>query len=126
MYILENCPLNSKKVYHQQLKKCFTYERDIVLLPLSFKTKNKSKITIPRSRDVLADNHLIGRIVLESLMSEEEIFDEIRNVFREAMGSKDDFDVIILQHTAGKSKALMIPALTDSYKWTAASVAGKK
>ena len=116
-----------KNVSSTVKRKCnFTYERDILLLPASYRTsKNKSKVIIPRSRDMLADNSLIGKIVLESSMSEEEIFDEIRSVFKEAMGNKSDFDFTILQHTGGKSKTLTILAVTDNYTWTAASVAGK-
>ena len=48
-------------------------------------------------------------------MSEEEIFDEIRSVFREAMGGNNDLNITILQHTGGKSKILTIPVVSDNY-----------
>ena len=42
-------------------------------------------------------------------MTEEEIFAEIRNVFKKPMGNNDDFRFSILQHTGGGSKTLTIP-----------------
>lgn len=58
-------------------------------------------------------------------MSEEEIFKEIRSVFRTPMGFDDEFQFIILQSTGGETKELMVPELSASYRWTAAAVAGR-
>lgn len=58
-------------------------------------------------------------------MSEEEIFDEIRSVFRVPMGENSSFSFDVLQPTGGKRKELIIPALSSSYKWTASSIVPK-
>jgi hypothetical protein len=55
-------------------------------------------------------------------MSEDDIFDEIRSVFKGPMrGNKFS----ILQGTGGSSKTLVIPSLSSSYQWTASAVAPK-
>ncbi|XP_019862007.1 PREDICTED: G2/M phase-specific E3 ubiquitin-protein ligase-like [Amphimedon queenslandica] len=58
-------------------------------------------------------------------MSQEAIFDEIRDVFKKPMRNNSNFKFIILQPTGGGSKSLTIPALSESFVWTAASLAGK-
>ena len=67
----------------------------------------------------------MGRILLTSEMSEEYIFAEIRSVFNTPMGGKMDFQFEILQSTGGKTKTLVCPALSSTYKWTAGSLAPK-
>ena len=54
-------------------------------------------------------------------MDEEDVFDEIRSVFKSPM----QFRFTILQTSGGDSKSLMVPELSSSYKWTAAAIAGK-
>ena len=106
--------------------KIFSCDRDIICLP-NYMRKGES-IQIPRNqktREFLGRNGLIGKIHLESSMTEEEIFLEIRSVFQNAMGSSKTFAFEILQHAGGSSKMLTVPALSLSFKWTASCVASK-
>ena len=107
--------------------KIVVYERDIILLPPSYIPDSMDgKITIPRGdREILASNSLIGKIALQSTMSEDEIFDEIRDIFQGPMKNNKEFNFVILQPTGGGSKNLMIPAVSKHFQWTASSVAGK-
>ena len=57
------------------------YDRDIVCLPNSMLVDGR--VTIPRYREELASNRIIGKIRLYSSMTESEIFLEIRSVFHE-------------------------------------------
>ena len=54
--------------------------------------------------EYLARNGLIGKIWLQSSMSEEEIMNEIRSMFAD-----DGFVFHILQSSGGSSKSLMAP-----------------
>ena len=103
-------------------ERVYTYDRDIVCLPQSYAGKI---IPIPRNREVLSRAGLVGKITLSSNMSEEEIFDEIRSVFRGPMGKSSDFPFEILQSTGGNSRSLTIPAVSSNFKWTAGAVASK-
>ena len=113
-------------------KKCgnqrvYTYDRDIICLPKSHIGKD-GLVKIPRKksmRDYLAMNHLIGKIRLNSDMSEGEIFQEIRSVFDGPMAGADNFPFRILQTCGGGSKTLSTPVLSSSFKWTANAVAGR-
>ncbi len=70
---------------------------------------------IPRKqsvRDFLAKNGLIGKIHLESWMSEDEIMSEVRSVFKVPMSNSATFLFEILQPTGGSSKTLTIPSLS--------------
>ena len=58
-------------------------------------------------------------------MSEEDIFDEIRSVFKGPMGGNKNFKFNILQGAGGSSKTLVIPSVSSSYQWTASGVAPK-
>ncbi len=114
--------IKSKKV------KIFTYDRDIICLPNYMKKGDSEGIIISRNqkaRDFLGRNSLIGKIHLESSMTEEEIFSEIRSVFQNAMKGSKTFSFEILQHAGGSSKILTVPALSSSFKWTASCVASK-
>ena len=70
-------------------------------------------------------NKLVGKIQLQSDMSEAQIFNEKRSVFRSPMGCDDEFSFTILQQSGGGSKFLMVPELSSSYKWAAGDVAGR-
>ena len=70
-------------------------------------------------------NKLVGKIQIQSHMSEAEIYSEIRSVFKSPMGCDDEFPFTILQQSGGGSKFLMVPELSSSYKWTAGTVAGR-
>ena len=67
----------------------------------------------------------MGKIHLTSSMSEPEIMNEIRSVFKKPMKSNPNFPFKVLQPTGGSSKGLSIPALSSSFKWTASAIAGK-
>ena len=71
------------------------------------------------------EDGLVGRICLTSDMSEDDIFKEIRSVFRGPMEDNEYFKFNILQSTGGSSKTLVVPALSSSYEWTASAVAPK-
>ena len=83
------------------------------------------RVTIPRYREELASNGLIGKIRLYSSMTESEIFDEIRSVFRGPMSDNIDFRFTILQSAGGGSKSLIVPALSPTYQYTASAAVGK-
>ena len=104
----------------------FVYDRDIICLPKQY--TSDSLIRLPRKkedRQFLVSNRLIGKIQLRSDMKEKEIFKEIRSVFRTPMGFDNQFQFRILQSTGGETKGLMVPGLSESYKWTASAVAGR-
>ncbi len=103
-----------------------TYNRDIICLPMRYLPKSlKSNVKIPKDRSELSRCGLIGKITLSSNMTQEEIFNEIRSVFRTAMGENKEFSFDVLQLTGGKSKDLTVPALSPSYNWTASSIVPK-
>ena len=104
-------------------QKLFTYDRDIICLPMSH--AEGSAIKIPKSRMDLAKNGLIGKIRLTSMMTEEMIFDEIRSVFRGPMNGNTEFLFEVLQPMGGTSKCLAIPSLSNSFKWTASAIVPK-
>ena len=104
-----------------------TYEREILCQPRSFGTE-KGIIDIPQKQwqhTFLAVNKLIGKIMLVSSMSEDEIFSEIRSIFRKPMQGSKSFTFKILQQTGGNTRCLMVPEVSESYQWTAAAVAGR-
>ena len=74
-------------------KRHTTYERDIIL-PSSFTAQQEStgKISIPRKeRDYLASKSSIGKISLDSSMNQDDISDEICDIFKSPMKNKKDF-----------------------------------
>ena len=109
--------------------KIYTYDRDIICLPSSYvgSTVIPGTIAIPRSprmREFLGKNLLIGKIRLNSLMSQDSIFQEIRSVFSHPMNKDSLFPFKILQPAGGNSKSLMVPSLPVLYGlpvllWTA-------
>lgn len=105
----------------------FTYDRDIICLPRSFRTPS-GLIPIPRQRDkreFLAVNKLIGKIRLTSEMSEKCILKEIRSLFKLPMDDDSDFQFEFLQQSGGGSKSLNVPVISSTFKWTASAVCGK-
>lgn len=102
------------------------YERDIVCLPRSF-TKH-GIIDIPRKKSVrqlLAINKLVGKIQIDSAMSQSDIFREVRSVFSAPMGGDNFFQFKVLQSAGGDSRNLVLPQLSSSYRWTPSAFAGK-
>lgn len=53
------------------------------------------------------------------------MLDEIRSVFHTQVNDDPFFEFRILQATGGTSKSLTILAVSSSFKWTAAAIAGK-
>lgn len=104
-------------------ERLLTYNRDIVCLPKSY--GQSTTINIPKSRAELGNNGLIGKITLNSSMSEEEIFSEIRSVFRVLMNHNNNFSFQVLQPMGGSNKSLTIPAVSYSFKWTASTIVPK-
>ena len=117
--------ISKKKATSRQtlLTRSITYDRDIICLPRSY--GKSANIPIPRSRVQLAKNGLIGKIRLTSDMTQDDIFDEIRSVFRGPMDGSTTFRFDILQPAGGQTKSLTIPALSGSYKWTASAIVPK-
>ena len=66
---------------------------------------------------------ILGKIHLSSDMSENEIMEEIRSVFRQPF-PVEDFFFDILQPSGGNLKSLVAPSLSSSCVWTASAVAG--
>lgn len=104
-------------------EKLLKYNRDIICLPKSY--GQSTTIAIPKSRAELGKNGLIGKIALDSSMSEDEIFNEIRSVFRGPMNHNNNFAFKVLQTMGGSNKSLTIPAVSHSFKWTASTIVPK-
>lgn len=83
---------------------------------------------MPRKKSVrlaLAINKLVGKIQLNSSMDEEDIYQEIRSVFRAPMNYNDHFEFKVLQTSGGDSRSLVVPQLSSSYRWTAGAICGR-
>ena len=104
-----------------KFEKIITFSRDIICLPMRYGCSNSIKI--PRDRNELSRNGLIGKINISSDMNQEEIFSKIRSIFRKPMGGSTTFCFDVLQLTGGKQ--LTVPALSPNYVWTASSIVPK-
>lgn len=78
-----------------------------------------------KKKFILAAQGLTGKVHLESDWGEEQVFNEIRSVFSEAMGNDSNFPFEILQLAGTGIKSLIVPALSSSFKWTPKEVAGR-
>ena len=58
-------------------------------------------------------------------MTEEEIFSEIRSVFRAPMADNSQFSFDVMQSIGGRNKKLVYPALSSNYTWTASAIVPK-
>lgn len=89
--------------------------QDIICLPPN-RAKNSS---IPRGKEraSLGAQGLCGKIWLNSTMSEEEIFSEIRSVFQAPMCGDPDFPFQFMQ-TIGGSKTLSVPSTSSRFTWS--------
>lgn len=75
--------------------------------------RKNGTIKIPRSSDsleYLCRNGLKGKIRLVSTMTEEEIMEEIRSVFKHPFNNQE-FSFDILRNAGGKFKSLVVPCL---------------
>ena len=93
------------------------HKRDIVLLPSHFakEESGKKRIRIPRVEfsEYLSANSLPGKITLHSNMTQQDIFDDISDIFRKPMKNKKDFDFTVSQPAGGGSKILTILVIQD-------------
>ena len=74
---------------------------------------------------MLAANGLIGKLHLESMWSQEEVFSEIRSVLQDVIENDAHFPFKILLSIGSGTKCLAIPSLSGTYKWTQREVAGR-
>ena len=58
-------------------------------------------------------------------MTQQDFFDDIRDIFQKPMKNKKDFDFTVLQQTGGGSKTLTIPCHSRSFEWSATSIVSK-
>ena len=70
-------------------------------------------------RSVLAKYGLIGMIHLESYWDQDELFAEVRSVFKDAINDDPSSPFLFLVPTGGGLKSLTKPAvLSSNFKWT--------
>jgi len=116
----------SKGLKSMKSMKITTWDRTIIFLPVTYPETCGEQIVVPhKKRSVLASNGLIGKIHLESNWDEEELFGEVRSVFKDAMGGDMNFPFTFLVPMGGGLKSLTKPVQSTSYKWTAKEVAGR-
>jgi len=101
-----------------------TWDRDILCIPKGGR-RTGGGISFPRGRfrAYLARSGLIGKLHLTSEMSDQDVEDEIRTIFRGPMLNNSSFPFLYLQSTGGGSKTLTIPSQSSSFKWTPQQVA---
>lgn len=66
---------------------------------------------------LLASLGLIGKVHLTSEMTDEDVANEIRSVFKGPMKEDPNFSFVCLQSTGGGSRSLAIPSQSLSFKW---------
>ena len=66
----------------------------------------------------MASSGLIGKLHLTSEMTDKDVEDEIRTIFRGPMQNNPSFPFLYLQSTGGAVKTLTIPSQSASFKWT--------
>lgn len=118
---------SSARKKKNQDSRIYSYDRDIICFPESFSGKD-GLVKIPRQssvRDYLASNHLIGKIRLNSNMSEALIMNEVRSVFEVAMSGNPCFPFRIMQMSGGSSKTLCETVVSSSFRWTASAIADR-
>ena len=67
----------------------------------------------------------LKKIRLTSDMTQDDIYDEIWSVFHGPMDGSNTFLFDVLQPAGCHSKSHTIPALSDSFKWTASTIVSK-
>ena len=117
----------SKRHTSPQSKKAkakISFDRDIICLPYNYPEKT-GIFPFPRGkvRSTLGTQGLIGKFNIDSGMSENEIFSEIRSVFKLPFNGDEEFPFKILQSAGMGSKSLIVPALSSNYEWKAREVA---
>ena len=97
-----------------------TWDRDVMCLPKSRHNHSCGEnINYPRGkyRSLLASAGLIGKLRLTSEMTDVDVANEIRSIFKGPMGENLDFPFVYLQPTGGGSKSLTVPSQSSSFKW---------
>ena len=111
--------------------KIITYMRDTILLPAEYLNRN-GDILIPRStnRTKLGKAGLVGKIEINSTMSDTDVRKEICQVFARPMGCTSEdikngqlFSFSYLQKTGEGSKALCVPSVKEGFEWNGKRVA---
>ena len=99
------------------------WDRDIICLPKT--EKSHSNVSYPRGkyRTKLGQMGLIGKIRLMSTMTEDEMEQEIRSVFKGPMNGRQDFPFVFLQPTGLGSRSLTVPSVSSSFSWSPQQVA---
>ena len=108
---------NRRKQKHGQASKVLSYVRDIILLPMEFRSRT-GEISIPRStrRSKLG---LVGKIEIDSSMTDQDVRKEICEVFASPMGlaNKDQFfPFTYLQRAGSGSRSLCLPSVKESFQ----------
>lgn len=102
-----------------------TYVRDIVLLPVEFRSENGS-ICIPQStrREKLGKVGLVGKVEITSSMTEDEVHSAICEVFAVPMGlmvevikNRTRFQFSYLLRSGCNSRTLHVPTVKDTLQW---------
>ena len=95
-------------------------------LPKSRQNVSKwGNIKYPRGkyRSLLASSGLIGKLYLTSVMTEIDVQNEIRSIFKGPMEDNPNFPFLYLQPTGGGSRSLTIPSQSLFFKWIPQQVA---
>ena len=129
--LFEGLRSRRKKGKSAQPSKTVHYMRDVVLLPLEFKSRS-GEISFPRGsrRTQLGKAGLVGKVELDSSMSDMQVRQEICEVFATPMGmSQDDikenrfFSFSYLQRAGSGSRSLCLPSVKDDFQWNGRQVA---
>lgn len=108
------------------------YVRDVILLPPHYKTSSAGDVLIPRTakRRSLGGAGLVGKIEINSNMTEIEVRREICEVFSIPMGLTSDdikndnlFPITYLQRAGSGSRSLCVPSVKPTFEWNGKKVA---
>lgn len=105
-------------------KSITSWDKDVICLPRHY-LKDNNYIPYPRGkcRAELARNGLVGKVHLTTLMTVDEVSNEIRSTFESAMFGDYSFPFKYLQGTGGGIRGLTIPSVSSTFEWTAQQVA---
>jgi len=97
-----------------------TWDRDVFCIPQRAAEAETigGNISYPRGKEraKLATCGLIGKIHLNSEMTDEDVATEIRSVFSGPMNKNPNFPFLYLQPTGCGSKSLTIPSVSPSFR----------
>ena len=123
--------VRSRRGRKKQASKLVSYVRDIILLPMEFRSRD-GEISIPRSsrRNKLGKAGLVGKIEIDSTMTDSDVRREVCEVFAVPMGlSESDigknhpFPFTYLQRAGAGSRSLCLPSVKASFQWNGRQVA---